>query len=92
MSNVDVLEARIASGRVTPSSSAKTCFFSCHALEHGLDHDVGFREAVVVERRLDAGQPLVHLLLRQPALLHGGGVVLADGRQPAVEGFLGRPP
>ena len=59
-----------------------------HAFEDGLDDDVGFGKPVVGQRGLDQRQPLVHLGLRELALLDRGGVVLGDGRQAAVEGLL----
>ena len=59
-----------------------------HALEDGLDDDVGLPKAVEAEGRFNSRQAFVHLCLRQPALLHGGSVVLADRGQPAIEGRL----
>ena len=44
--NDDVLVARMASGRQTPSSRAKTSFLTCEILEHGLDHEVDAGEIV----------------------------------------------
>ena len=59
-------------------------------LEHRLDHDVGRAQVRVVEGRRDAGQPRIHLRLRQPPLRHGGRVVPADDGHAAVERLLRR--
>ncbi|MBC8070395.1 MAG: DUF3488 domain-containing protein, partial [Deltaproteobacteria bacterium] len=56
-------------------------------LEHRLDHQVGVRDLLVVERALDEPHALVELLLRELALLERVLVVLADGPQPFLEGL-----
>ena len=59
-----------------------------HAFEHGLDDDVCFAELVVGQRWLDAGQPLIHLLLGKAALLHRARVCLLDSFHGPVKGGL----
>ena len=61
-----------------------------HPLEHGFDDDVGIARRVEVGARSEERHALVHLLLLQPALRHGGRIVLFYFFQTPVERFLRR--
>ena len=90
MSSVEVFDARIAPGLAILSISREDLLLQRHAFEHRFDDHVRLVEAVVGQRGLDQRHPLIHLLLREAAFLHGVVVVLADGRQSAVERRLVR--
>ena len=81
ISSVEVFEARMQAGLAIASISREDLLLERHAFEDGFDDDVGLIEAVVGELRRDQRHALIHDGLREAALLHGIGVVLADGRR-----------
>ena len=62
MLSVDVLLARIASGRHDAIQLAEDFFLERHALEHGLDDHIDLAEIVVADRRLDDLQAFIREL------------------------------
>ena len=84
-SSVEVLEASMAPGFILASSVSNTRCFTCMSSNTASITRVGLRDVVVGKRALDETEPLVEVLLSQPALLERPLVVLADHAEPLVE-------
>ena len=88
MSSVEVLLARMASGRAALSRAAKTFFLTSISSNTASTTMSASATRVVAERALDEAHARVHVLLAEAALLHGGRVVLPHDREAAVERLL----
>ena len=82
--NADVFVARIASGRVTRSSSAKISPLQLELLERRLDHEVTVGKIGEVCRERQASERRVALVPGEAALFDATGEVTLDRRAPAL--------